>query len=72
MLADPALEVITKFGLKNQNINNFKIPGRPGLPVPTAMLVDEQGKIVWIDQTENYTQRSDPAIVGAAVQEFFG
>ena len=36
MLADPKLKVITLFGLRNKNINNFRLPGRPGLPVPTS------------------------------------
>jgi peroxiredoxin len=67
MLADPRLQVIDAFGLRNRNINNFRIPGRPGLPVPTSLLVDPQGKVVWMDQSEHYTQRSDPDHVGAAI-----
>lgn len=71
MLADPKLKVIEQFGLRNKNINNFKTPGRPGLPVPTTLLVDEQGKVVWKDQSENYTRRSDPEVVEAALREHF-
>ena len=71
MLADPALDVINRFGLKNQNINNFKVPGRPGLPVPTSLLIDEQGQVVWMDQSVHYPQRSDPDYVAAAVQRCF-
>lgn len=67
MLADPALELIDRFGYRNQKFNNFKIPGRPGLPVPTTLLVDSHGKVVWIDQSENYTQRSAPDVVRAAL-----
>jgi len=67
MLADPALEVIDAFGYRNKNFNNFKIPNRPGLPVPTTLLVDSTGTVVWMDQSENYTQRSDPDVVGAAL-----
>lgn len=69
MLADPKLEVIDQFGYRNQNINNFKVPGRPGLPVPTSLLIDEQGRVVWKDQSANYTQRSDPKVVGAALEK---
>ena len=36
MLADPALTVTDRFGLRNRNFNNFKFPHRPGLPVPTS------------------------------------
>jgi hypothetical protein len=34
--------------------------------VPTTLLIDADGKVVWKDQSANYTQRSDPDFVGAA------
>jgi peroxiredoxin len=71
MLADPKLEVTEQFGFRNKNINNFKTPGRPGLPVPTTLLVDGDGKVVWKDQSDNYTRRSDPQLIGAALAEYF-
>ena len=71
MLSDPKLKVIEQFGYRNKNINNFKIPGRPGLPVPTSLLIDSKGKVVWKDQSNNYTRRSDPQVVGAALAEHF-
>jgi len=71
MLADPKLKVIEQFGYRNKNINNFKTPGRPGLPVPTTLLIDPEGKVVWKDQSDNYTRRSDPQVVGAALAEHF-
>lgn len=71
MLADPKLAVIDQFGLRNKNFNNFKMPGRPGLPVPTSLLVNEEGTVVWKDQAENYTRRSDQAVVAAALGEHF-
>ena len=71
MLADPKLAVTDRFGYRNRNLNNFKTPGRPGLPVPTSMLIDEHGKVVWLDQSENYTRRSDPEVIGSALAEHF-
>ena len=71
MLADPDLTVIEQFGVRNQNINNFRMPGRPGLPVPTTLLINEDGRVLWKDQSENYPQRSDPDFVGAAVKVHF-
>jgi len=72
MLSDTKLEITDLFGYRNKNLNNFKpIPTRPGLPVPTALLIDEHGRVVWKDQSENYTQRSDPGIVGAALKQHF-
>lgn len=71
MLADPQLEVINAFGVRNQNLNNFKPLPRPGLPVPTSLLIDESGKVVWKDQSEHYPQRSDPKVIEAALREHF-
>ena len=71
MLADPKLKVITLFGLRNKNINNFRLPGRPGLPVPTSLLVDESGVVVWKDQADDYARRSDPKIVKSALSDCF-
>lgn len=71
MLADPKLEVIELFGYRNQNLNNFRLPGRPGLPVPTSLMVDGEGKVLWKDQSDAYTRRSNPEIVGAALAEHF-
>ena len=68
MLADPTLALIDRFGYRNRKFNNFKIPGRPSLPVPTSLLVDGRGKVVWMDQSENYTQRSAPEVVRGALQ----
>ena len=67
MLADPKLAAIDQFGYRNHDFNNFRMPGRPGLPVPTSLLVDASGMVVWMDQSDNYTRRSDPGIVGAAL-----
>ena len=67
MLPDPELSLTDQFGYRNQNFNNFKIPGRPGLPVPTTLLVNKQGTVAWMDQSANYTQRSDPEVVRAAL-----
>ena len=71
MLADPQLEVIDRFGFRNKNINNFKIPSRPGLPVPTSLLVDGNGEVVWKDQSDNYTRRSHPKLINKVVAELF-
>lgn len=71
MLADPKLAVIDLFGYRNRNINNFKTPRRPGLPVPTTLLIDAERKVVWMDQSDNYTRRSDPDVVGAALRAHF-
>ncbi len=68
MLADPTLAVTDRLGLRNRNFNNFKFPNRPGLPVPTTLLVERDGRVVWMDQAADYTQRSAPDVVRAALE----
>jgi peroxiredoxin len=70
MLADPDLAVTDLYGLRNQLIQTGP-PGRPQ-PVPTSILADARGRIVWMDQSENYQQRSDPSAVRAALERHLG
>ena len=69
MLAAPKLKVIEQIGYRNKNINNFEIPGRPKLSVPTSLLVVSEGTVAWKDQADNTTWQSDPEIVGAALAQ---
>ncbi len=69
MLSDPKLVVTDAFGLRNQGFHS----GPPSdhadaLPVPTSLLVDQQGKVLWIDQAEDYLRRSGPEVVLAALR----
>ena len=66
MIADPRLQVIDRYGLRNTNVQ-VRPPGVPGLPVPTTLLADASGTIRWMDQAENYQRRSDPDRVRAAL-----
>jgi peroxiredoxin len=68
MLADPETKVIEALGIRNQGIHSG-IPGGPKLPIPTTALVDAEGIVRWIDQSENYQHRSDPDYVLAALTE---
>jgi peroxiredoxin len=69
MLSDRDLAVTDAFGLRNQGFHS----GPPGddpeaLPVPTSLLIDGEGKVLWIDQSENYQRRSGPEVVLAALR----
>lgn len=70
MIADPKLDVVDAYGLRNQLIQTGP-PGRPQ-PVPTSILADASGTVVWMDQSANYQQRSDPATVKAALERLLG
>ena len=71
MLSDRALEVTDRFGLRNQGRHSGppRKMGAEALPVPTSLLVDANGKVLWMDQSENYQRRSDPDYVLAALRE---
>lgn len=71
MLSDRKLTVTDAFGLRNQGAHSGppKSMGAEALPVPTSMLVDAEGKVLWLDQSENYQRRSDPDYVLAALNQ---
>ncbi len=69
MLSDHDLAVTDAFGLRNQLIHSAP-PGddTEALPVPTTLLIDRDGKVLWMDQSENYQRRSGPDFVRAALR----
>ena len=70
LLADPKSEAISALGIANRGVHS----GPPGsvLPIPTTVLASAEGVVRWIDQSENYQYRSDPARVSAALDEHLG
>jgi peroxiredoxin len=46
-----------KLGL---DISTFNVDDEADLPMPTVLIVDEEGTIRWIDVHPNYTTRSEP------------
>ena len=69
-LADPDLVVTDKLNLRNPV--NLSPRGIGGLPIPTTFLVDAEGKVRWIDQTDDYMLRSEPERVLQAIRENLG
>jgi peroxiredoxin len=69
MLSDRDLALTDRFGLRNQGFHSGMPGGAKALPVPTSILANAQGRIVWMDQSENYQRRSDPDTVRAALRE---
>lgn len=70
MLSDRTLAVTDAFGLRNQGVHS----GNPrdeieALPVPTTLLVDADGKVLWMDVAENYQRRSGPEVVLSALEK---
>jgi peroxiredoxin len=71
MLSDRELKVIDQFGLRNLGAHSGPPGKAKALPVPTSLLVDAEGKVVWMDQSENYQRRSDPDYVKAVLEAHF-
>ena len=72
MISDPKLVVTDKFGLRNTAIHSAPPDDdSEALPVPTTLLLDKNGKVLWMDISEDYQRRSDPSVVLAAMQEHF-
>ena len=72
MLSDRELEVTDRFGLRNQGFHSGPPVGAKALPVPTSILADAEGKVLWMDQSENYQRRSDPDYVLGALRANLG
>ena len=71
MLSDRDLAVTDAFGLRNEGAHS----GPPSedveaLPVPTSLLVDANGKVLWMDVAANYQRRSGPDVVLEALQAY--
>ena len=69
MLPDADLKVTDAFGYRN-TLYHSAPPGDERLfPVPATLLVDRNGKVLWMDVAENYQRRSGPEVVLAALQK---
>ena len=72
MLSDRKLVVTDAFGLRNTGFHTAPpADGTEALPVPATLLIDGNGKVLWLDISEDYQRRSDPSVVLAAMQEYF-
>ena len=72
ILSDRELEVTDRFGLRNAGFHSGMPGGAKALPIPTSILADSDGTVLWIDQSENYQRRSDPEYVLGALRAHLG
>ncbi len=85
LLSDPELKVIRQYGVEHHKSLGFvtaklKIAGIPlsftpsfkAMAIPTSILIDENGIIQWIDQSDDYRIRSNGDHVLSAVKSTFG
>jgi alkyl hydroperoxide reductase subunit AhpC len=84
LLADPELQVIRQFGVEHHKALNFTTgtfmigtiplaltPSFKTMAIPTSLLVDEDGVILWIDQSDDYRIRSNNERVLGAISKVF-
>jgi len=84
LLADPKLEVIRQYGLEHHKALGFTTgtvtflgiplafqPSFKTMAIPTSMLIDENGIILWIDQADDYRVRGDDERIRQAVDSVF-
>jgi len=85
LLADPKLEVLRQYGVEHHKAVEFStgrfvvfgiplalVPSFKTMAIPTSLLIDENGIIVWIDQTDDYRLRSSEQRVLQAVDKVLG
>ena len=87
LLSDPDLSVIRAYGVEHHKalgqsknpkstIGGLALGLAPfsfqAMAIPTTLLIDENGVIRWIDQTDDYRLRSSTDRVKAAVKQAFG
>lgn len=85
LLSDPELKVIRQYGVEHHKAIEFSkaaftvfgmplalVPSVKTMAIPTTILVDEDGIVRWIDQSDDYRLRSSEARVLRAIDEVFG
>ena len=86
LLCDPSMVVIRQFGLEHQKALQVSgwfrfrffgqmigmVPSFTSMAAATTILIDEQNKIRWIDQSEDYKVRSDTVRVLRQIEAVFG
>ena len=81
LLSDPDLKVHRAYGLVHQKgleyitFYVFGVPlgwptGFQSMAIPTTLLVDEEGIVRWIDQTDDYRLRGDARRIETALASF--
>ena len=71
LVADPTLEIIRRYNLQNRNFTPKGGPFRD-MAIPAAILIDKDGKVLWMSQATDFRVRSHPAKVLSDVRAALG
>jgi len=67
LVADPDLEVIRRYNLQNHNFTPKGGPFRD-MAIPTTVLIDADGKVLWMSQATDFRVRAHPEKILDAVR----
>ena len=67
LVADPELEVIRRYNLKNHNFTPKRGPFRD-MAIPASVLIDADGKVLWLSQATDFRVRVRPEKVLAEIR----
>src|SRR5690349_12978519 len=67
LVADPELEIIRRYNLQNRNFTPKKGPFRD-MAIPATVLIDADGRFLWISQATDFRVRLHPEKVLATVR----
>jgi peroxiredoxin len=71
LVADPDLEIIRRYNLQNRNFTPKGGPFRD-MAIPATILIDADGKVLWMSQANDFRVRSHPAKVLSDVRAALG
>jgi peroxiredoxin len=67
LVADPHLDIIRRYNLQNRNFTPKRGPFRD-MAIPATILIDVDGKVLWMEQATDFRVRSNPVEVLAAMR----
>jgi peroxiredoxin len=67
LVGDPGLAIIRRYNLQNRNFTPKRGPFRD-MAIPATILVDADGKVLWMEQASDFRARARPDQVLAAVR----
>lgn len=71
LVADPDLEIIRRYNLQNHNFTPKGGPFRD-MAIPATILIDADGKVLWMSQASDFRVRSHPAKVLSDIRAVLG
>ncbi len=71
LVADPELEIIRRYNLQNRNFTPKRGPFRD-MSIPATILIDADGKVLWMSQANDFRVRAHPAKVLADIRAALG